>query len=57
MWGKFKTFFLSNLYIAATDRLKLPRCPKLPQMTVVAIPVGAASFFHCIIALPLLLMP
>ena len=34
MWGKFKTFFLSNLDIAATDRPKLPGCPKLPQMTV-----------------------
>ena len=35
MWGKFKTFFLSNLDIAAiAPRPKLPECPKLPQMTV-----------------------
>ena len=34
MWGKFKTFFLVNLDIAATDRPKLPGCSKLPQMTV-----------------------
>ena len=34
MWGKFKTFFLSNLDIAATDRPKLPGCLKLPQMMV-----------------------
>ena len=34
MWGKFKTFFLSNLDIAAMDRPKLPGGPKLPRMTV-----------------------
>ena len=36
MWGKFNTFFLSNLDIATTDRPKLPGCPKLPRMMVLS---------------------
>ena len=42
MWGKFKTFFLSNFDMATTDRPKLPGCPKLPRMTVAT----AFSFSH-----------
>ena len=50
MWGKFKTFFLSNLDIAATDRPKLPGCPKLLRMTVAIYKAMSAE--PCIQVLP-----
>ena len=53
MWGKFKTFFLSNLNIAATDRPKLSGCPKgaialsyPPRVRVRAMVKLSAMFFH-----------